>query len=511
MEAEFDPMAGGHPVPPMPGPAAAGADRGRRRRPGRGTRAEGTTDGGDRVTDLLTQLKGFGVTFGTMFKKVVTEQYPDEKKPTEPRFHGRHQLNRHPDGLEKCIGCELCAWACPADAIYVEGADNTDGERFSPGRALRPRLPDQLPALHLLRAVHRGLPDPRAHDDQRVRAGRRHPGQAHLREAGPARPRCCRAWCAAPHPMVEGADDKDYYQGKVTRATRRRSSTPPARTAGDGRGRRDRLRRSCSPRPPTPAPARPSRSGSSAPVAVLAALGVLVRQEGGALGARCSPRRCSRLAVLYLAQDAPFLGVVQVVVYTGAVMMLFLFVLMLVGVDSADSLVETLRGQRIAAVVAALGFGGAARSSAWATRSCDQRRASTEANAGRQRRRAWRNLIFCRYVFAFEVTSALLITAAMGAMVLAHRERHEAQATQRELSGAAVPRRPAPGPAARPRRLRPAQRRRHPGPAARRLAAPRCRCRAVLRRARRRPTGVPARPSTPSSRRGRPHRGGRAP
>ena len=80
-------------------------------------------------------VRGFGVTFLAMFKKVTTEQYPEEaaKYPPKPRFHGRHQLNRHPDGLEKCVGCELCAWACPADAIYVEGADNSEEERFSPG------------------------------------------------------------------------------------------------------------------------------------------------------------------------------------------------------------------------------------------------------------------------------------------------------------------------------------------------------------------------------------------
>ena len=82
---------------------------------------------------VLKQLQGFWVTFRSMFKKVNTVQYPEVKEPTAPRFHGRHQLNRHPDGLEKCIGCELCAWACPADAIYVEGANNKPGENFSPG------------------------------------------------------------------------------------------------------------------------------------------------------------------------------------------------------------------------------------------------------------------------------------------------------------------------------------------------------------------------------------------
>jgi NADH-quinone oxidoreductase subunit I len=88
---------------------------------------------GTEPASFFKQLKGFWVTFRTMFKKPNTIEYPEVKPEVQPRFHGRHQLNRYEDGLEKCIGCELCAWACPADAIYVEGENNTEENRMSPG------------------------------------------------------------------------------------------------------------------------------------------------------------------------------------------------------------------------------------------------------------------------------------------------------------------------------------------------------------------------------------------
>jgi NADH-quinone oxidoreductase subunit I len=170
---------------------------------------------------MLDSVKGFGLTFGTMFKKVTTELYPEEKRPTAPRYHGRHVLNRHPDGLEKCVGCELCAWACPADAIYVEGADNTEEERYSPGERY-----GKIYQINYLRCIFCGLcieacptraltmsNEYELADDSRTDLiFTKEQLLAPLR-AGMERP---------PHPMLLGDSETDYYVG----ATAGTSSVP---------------------------------------------------------------------------------------------------------------------------------------------------------------------------------------------------------------------------------------------------------------------------------------------
>jgi NADH-quinone oxidoreductase subunit I len=169
-------------------------------------------------SDLFAPVGGFGVTFATMFRKLETEEYPEEKRPTQPRYHGRHQLNRHPDGLEKCVGCELCAWACPADAILVEGADNTDEARFSPGERY-----GRVYQINYLRCIFCGLcieacPTRAltmtnfyelADDNRGDLIFTKEQLLAPLQEG----------MLPPPHPMVAGFEERDYYQGKVARST----------------------------------------------------------------------------------------------------------------------------------------------------------------------------------------------------------------------------------------------------------------------------------------------------
>jgi len=169
-----------------------------------------------------------------------------------------------------------------------------------------------------------------------------------------------------------------------------------------------------------------------APLTVAAALGMLLVKKA-VHSAILMASVMINLAIFYIAQDALFLGIVQIVVYTGAVMMLFLFILMLVGVDSSDSLTETIPGLRPIAITAAVGFGGL-MVSLIGRATIGRNAIGLEAANSIGNVKGIAQLLFSTYVWPFEVVSALLITAALGAMVLAHHQSIQVRPTQRQLS-----------------------------------------------------------------------------
>ncbi|MCX6400345.1 MAG: NADH-quinone oxidoreductase subunit J [Propionibacteriales bacterium] len=168
-----------------------------------------------------------------------------------------------------------------------------------------------------------------------------------------------------------------------------------------------------------------------APIMVLAALGMLFVRKAVHAALLLAVVMIS-LAMLYAVLEAPFLFAVQIIVYTGAILMLFLFVMMLVGVDASDSLVETIKGQRVLAWFTGLGF-AVVMVVSLTQLTFGSAVGLDEANEGGNTE-ALANLLFSRYVFVFETTSALLITAAVGAMVLAHRERLTPRRTQADIA-----------------------------------------------------------------------------
>ena len=332
------------------------------------------TDRGEPL--MFDAVKGFGLTFSQMFKKKVTQQYPFDVRPTAPRYHGRHVLNRHPDGLEKCVGCELCAWACPADAIYVEGGDNTEEARYSPGERY-----GAVYQINYLRCIFCGLcieacptrsltmsNEYELADDDRQRL-------IYTKDQlmAPLLP----GMEAPPHPMRLGDSEQAYYVDVPARAGRKAAdATPDGRRRGADRGDRPGRRGAQHRRGPVhrhdPTSRAVVRGDDHAgrgrdlhrrgglfwilgPIALAGAFGTVLARNA-IHSALFLVMTMGSLGMFYFIQEAPFLGVVQIIIYTGAIMILFLFVLMLVGRDSSDSIVETLRGQRWAASLFGLGF-----------------------------------------------------------------------------------------------------------------------------------------------------------
>ena len=272
--------------------------------------------------------------------------------------------------MEKCIGCELCAGVCPADCIYVRGARQPAGRPRLARRAVRVRLRDQLPALHPLRPLRRGVPDRGDHRVEAVRVLLHEPRGRHLHQGRARRRRRRRPqhlpwedWRAGEDQHTSGWMRATSPSGAVDVRGHGRSGRASSATASGCRGRPERQPRRRGHREhlhPHGGARTRSRGASAArcaahdePVAwprhcptrvTFAVAAVIVRGRVARRRAGRNPVHSALMlvmtlfgvAVLFIEQNAEFLAAVQVIVYAGAIVVLFLFVIMLLGVDRKE-------------------------------------------------------------------------------------------------------------------------------------------------------------------------------
>ena len=400
---------------------------------------------------------GFAVTLKQVAEPRVTTSYPEEKAAKPPRLHGRHVLNRYEDGMEKCIGCELCAAVCPADCIYVRGLDNPPDAPVSPGERY-----GFVYEINYLRCIHcdlcveacpteaiteskmfefsftnrsdaiytkkelvvddDGMPQQLAWEDWRP--GEDEHSSGWMRATSPSG---AVEYEGTPQWSAELGYGVRPAEGRPERQSQRhlyREHLGANRGAGQdlppfrGQGARHMTSLLLSATIPDAI-----TFALAAAICVVGALGVVLARNP-VHSALMLVMTLFGVAVLFVEENAQFLAAVQVIVYAGAIVVLFLFVIMLLGVDRSEVIAkEPLPGQRPVAIC--LGILGLlevlllARGS-WPT---GARSVSGALGSPANNVRLIGQSVFTTYLLAFEVTSALLVVAVVGAVVLARRPR----------------------------------------------------------------------------------------
>ena len=385
----------------------------------------------------MGRLSGFNVTLRQMFKPRLTTEYPKVKRDKPERQHGRHVLNRYEDGMEKCIGCELCAGVCPAHCIYVRGADNPVDDPVSPGERY-----GFVYEINYLRCIHCDLcveacpteaitetklfefsftnRADAIYTKDELRRRRRRPRQADAVGAVDRRRR-------RSHERVD-ARDLAERRGRLRRTGRlvgrARIRCAPAR-AGSERSRSFARR----------AGAALRRIGSGSLMQTLIFYICAVAVIAGALGVVLAHNPVHSalfllltlvsVAILFLQEDAALVAIIQIVVYASAIVVLFVFVIALLGVDQHESFDEPSLFQRpVAIVLGVLLFvqvRRARRAPLGHRRAPACGTASTRARSGNVTTLA--KSLFTDYVWAFEITAVLLVIAVVGGVALGAPER----------------------------------------------------------------------------------------